>query len=236
MTKTAKSPWKQRMTFITPRGVAHDVCGRSLMFYPVSVDMLTELRHLAEPLAEAILVLLTRTQSDTGQQVEDVEDKKENVRTRRTTLEGLTVDLAKHRDGQRKAAMLALTNALFDDKARELVGRLIVDSLRDDFSREESQDPRTVTEFVKGGEDWPGLDARMLAEFLVGLGKANKEVLGPLGLDAARELMAKRMSELVAAGKGDSQPSPSPASSGESLPMPSSEPQPEATTSIGSAA
>lgn len=234
-----KNPWKDRFTFLTPTAVTHQVCGKDLRFYPLSTDIICELRTMAEPLAEAVMQLLAPSKQDTGTQVEDIQDAKEQVRTRRTVMEGISTDLAKHRDAQRKGAVATLVQMFLNKDTRLLLGSIIMDSLRDDFDGDDARDLKTVAEFLDGdGEKRPRIDARMFVEFLMGVLKANKEVFGPLGLDAARELLAKRMSELrrdgvEENGSNSANESPKRETSGETSPTPSSSRSPEVTSASG---
>lgn len=233
-------PWQERLTFLTPAAVEHVVCGKTLRFYPISVDLITELRHFIAPLAETIMVLLTNTRSDTGVQQESIDDQKERVSTRRTIMEGISPELAKHRDGQKSEAVMKLLEALFAEQTALVVASLIIDSLRDEFSRADARDPQVAEQFLKGDDNRPGLDARTMVEFLVGWAKANKEVMGPLGLDAVRELAAKRLSELTSRESGGVENLPSPSgpqkteNSGASSQTPSSSPSPLAIVPSGS--
>ena len=169
--------WKEKFNFIAPIGIEHEVQGKKLTFYPISVKMLFVLKEIAKPLATAIAALFPDVRKDVGAKYEYANDpniKPGEERLIKMETEGISSDLATLRENQQSKAISEIINVFTDQNNALVIGRLIVDSLQDEFEREtmKSQD---ISEFVES------LPITALKDMLIGLTKANSKVLGPLG-------------------------------------------------------
>ncbi len=176
--------WQKRFTFRDKRSIKHSVNGQEFRFYPNRMALLTQARDLAEPIAKAINLLF----------VDQTRDSKSNVKRTHEgefflediTTEGLSIDMAKHRIDERNQAISTIMNTLADERSLLLLGKLFMDSLRDDFPYKKSRHASEVEEFLYGEEDgdddaYEGLDTPVLIELFKGWMKANVLTFGEAG-------------------------------------------------------
>ena len=170
--------FKSKFSFFSPEFIEHDVQGQLLKFYPISARSAFRIRSLAQPLVQALTVLFTRHDTDTAQQSKlNKEGVAQDVR-----IEAISADLAAARTKEREKAVGGAINALLNPDNSAVVGMLLADSLRDDMPRDLG-----VADAKRFVDEMP-LPA--LKDMLVGLGKANKKVFGPLA-DRAESLVKK---------------------------------------------
>lgn len=167
--------WMKDLPAYTDKGVAHEVAGKTLTFYPASADMIFMLRGIAQPLARGITTLMGGSKGeDQGWQQRsfDLPDG-EGGRGTETTTDAITTDLAKLRSLQREQAVDSVMNAFTSEDTKGVLGCLIVDSLR---PRDQEASPDLAFAM-----SWMAtVDLPTLGQYLHGLFQANKEVLGPL--------------------------------------------------------
>jgi len=175
--------WQKRFTFRDKRSIKHTVNGQEFRFYPNRMALLTEARDLSEPIAKAINALFADQSRDSGSNVKRTHEGEffmEDI-----TTEPLDIGMAKHRVEERAQAISTIMGTLADARALMLLGKLFMDSLRDDFPYAKERDPREVDEFLYGsddeGSDYTGLDAPVLVEMLQGWMKANATTFGDSG-------------------------------------------------------
>lgn len=188
------SNWKDKLNLFSRKSTARTIGGQEWNFYPVSVSAMFQMRSTILPVVEAFSVLFARNNSDVKQQIEEIKSVSEGTITR-TEIDGIELTLAQFRAKQRREALEKAVNAILDETSKLAVGRLLVDSLRDDFPA------RPVPEAeVKGFVE--SLDMAQLVEFLMGFAAANAEVFGPLGrgaVQAAQSKLKKAIEEQAAA-------------------------------------
>lgn len=175
--------WRKRFTFRDKRSIKHSVNGQEFRFYPNRMALLTEARDLAEPIAKAVNTLFADHSRDAGSAVKrhhEGEFFMEDIKT-----EPIDISMAKHRQAERDQAIATILGTLGDARALMLLGKLFMDSLRDDFPYSKDRDPREVDEFLYGDDDadsdYTGIDAPVLMELFQGWMKANATTFGDSG-------------------------------------------------------
>ena len=167
--KTAS--WKDKLTFLEPDGVEHDVGGQAIMFYPVSLGTLFEIKVIGAPLAKALSVLFDDKGRDYGTVSRNFHTPDGQNMDSEIIVEARTPEMATLRAKQRQESIEKLMEALLNDKAKKAVGKIIIESMKDKF--DQGQVPPAL-EFMNE------IPATSIVEFLTGVAKANKGVLGPL--------------------------------------------------------
>lgn len=175
------SNWLKKFTFRDKRSIKHQVNGTEFRFYPNRMALLAEARDLSEPIACAINILFADQSRDAASAVKRTNDGdffQEDIVT-----EALDIDMAKHRVKERDDAIKTIMGTLADKRSLMLLGKLFMDSLRDDFPYAVERHPQDVDEFLYGTEDgdYHGLDAPQLMEMVQGWMKANATVFGSAG-------------------------------------------------------
>ena len=173
--------WKDKLTFLEPEGIEHEVIGQQIMFYPVSLGTLFEIKVIGAPLAKALAVLFDDNGRDYGTVSRNFHTADGQHMDSELIVEPRTVEMATLRVKQRSESIEALTDALLDDKAKKAVGKIIVESMKDHFDKDQVPPP---IEFMNQ------IPATSIVDFLTGVAKANKGVLGPLA-DSLTGLWAK---------------------------------------------
>jgi hypothetical protein len=178
--------WRKRFTFRDKRSIKHDVSGQEFRFYPNRMALLTEARDLSGPIAKAINTLFADQSRDNGSAVKrqyEGDFSLEDIKT-----EPLSIEMAQHRMAERNGAIETILNTLADERSIVLLGRLFMDSLRDDFPYTKDRHAREVEEFLFGeegqdeeGNEYHGLDMPALVELFKGWMKANASVFGASG-------------------------------------------------------
>lgn len=184
--------WKDRFTYNSKSAVEHEVNGGKLRFYPNRIGLLAELAEVSKPVAHALSALFGDGRNDTTSISESYKDKpkkdiKSGVETAESvvdkiTVEALSPEIAGYRRKERDTAIDELLDGLTNERNRLLFGRLLMDSLRDEFSYKKDRPAPEVEEFLFGdGEKYEGLDTPMLVQMVTGWLKANAKVFGSVG-------------------------------------------------------
>lgn len=212
-----------RFTFRGKRYVEHKVGGEEFRFYPNRMALLEEARDLSAPIAKSISILFADESKDTKSNVKRQADGDFSMED--ITTEAISEDMAKHRQRERDKAIETILESL-DARSIILVGKLFMDSLRDEFPYKKQRSGREVEEFLYGMEgsdeegeeqEYTGLDMPMLIQLFSGWMKANAKVFGELGEKLAG-LVRGRLDQL----QGDSNLETTTPASGSSSKSPTS--------------
>lgn len=223
--------WKDRFTFRERHHVEHEVCGTSLRFFPNRVGLLHDLAEVSKPVASALAALFTDRSGDSGT-VEKL-SQQGDVIVKESTYEATSPEVIQLRARERDAAVAALLGAVADPRNRLLLGRLLMDSLREEFPYHVDRPAPEVEEFLYGSKDGPyqGLDVPALTAMIGGWIKANAKQFGRVGEQIAAEIEGRiggaRVSPNRPSGSPSETPSPEPGSTSKT---PSSEPSPVGST------
>lgn len=152
----------------TPRTI-NDV---EFNFYPVRVSRVItgDLKEIISPISDAIQVLLRPRNQD-----EEVLSEVSPDGTVASCRKPVSAELAKYLSEKRAAVMKAAMDQLLSDKTRQSLGKLIMDSLRDDCPKDPTD--QEVKDFV----DNANMDTVVFTEFVKGFMAANSAVFGDLG-------------------------------------------------------
>lgn len=199
-----------RFTFRGKRHIEHKVGGEEFRFYPNRMALLEEARDLSAPIAKSISVLFVDETKDTKSAVKRHQEGegKEGFFMEDITTEAISTEMAAHRQAERDKAIETILESL-DARSVILLGKLFMDSLRDEFPYRKQRSACDVEAFLYGeeaeeGEDgeepaYTGLDMPVLIQLFSGWMKANAKVFGELGEKVAG-LVRGRLEQL----QGDS--------------------------------
>ncbi len=186
---TEKKSWKDSFSFLEPDAITHKVNGQDIEFYPVSLKTLFEIKTIAKPLAMALGVLFEDKGRDIGSVSRNFHTPDGEHLDNEMIVEPISLDLAKLRATQRSESIQNLMEALTDEAAKKTLGKLIVESMKKHFEKDQAPPP---LEFMNE------IPANSLVDFLTGVAKANKGVLGPLA-DTLTGLWAKVQTKMKTA-------------------------------------
>lgn len=174
------------LDFLTPKHQTSEINGVDVDFYPVSIVCAFDIKEAIKPLARAFASLLSDHSGDRGYTSSKSEDGFEQ-----TVVQPMKVDLAELRAKQRDSAILDLVDSVTERRSRVALGRLIMDSMRDEFpSRKHEQ--KDVEEFLER------VDVDSMVQLVKGVLKANARVFGPFGRKIGQLLgtLSERMENL----------------------------------------
>ena len=128
MSDEAKS-WKDKLTFLEPDGVEHTIEGTAVMFYPVRLGTLFEIKVIGAPLAKALAVLFDDKGRDYGTVSRNFYQPNSGQADQRMDneliVEPRTPDMAALRAKQREESIEGLIEALLNEKSKAVIGKLI---------------------------------------------------------------------------------------------------------------
>lgn len=174
----------KRIGAFSSKAVPHTIDGQTFQFYPVRTRMILsgKFRDLIEPIVKAVGVLRLPIDPFPAKLTEDSGPDGSFLRV----TEAPTVQMVDHQNAIRNNEMKAALDTLFSDQNSLSVGRLILDSLRDEVEGRPTDEQ--VMEFMEDDN----MDVAVLYGFVVGFVKANAKVLG---LDVDGDL-GKRLKEI----------------------------------------
>jgi len=200
--------WRDKFTFQGKRCHTVEFGGREWRFYPNHMEYLEELKEVSEPLALAMSTLFVDKRMDLSSASEKQEDANDGSVYTKESFEGLTPETASFRDTQRTNAIKECLSGITNMRTRLLMGKLLMDSLRDDFTRTEVNSQAEVQAFMHGDdgpEGFGGLTLPTMVAFVKGWLGANAEVFG----DAGKQLVDKVKTQLSAVTTGPDSKTPS---------------------------
>lgn len=203
--------WKDRFTFRDKRYIEHEVAGETFRFYPNRMALLTEARDLSAPVAKAISVLFADQSRDSSSRVKRMKDASaQGGEMEEVDTDAISIEMATHRQAERERAMDEIFHTIADERSKLLLGRLFMDSLRDEFPYRKSRSAREVEEFLYGEEpseespepSYTGLDVPALIQMFSGWMKANAKVFGETG-EKMVGLVQRRLEEATGESSSD---------------------------------
>jgi len=231
--------WKERFTWKSKVFVEREIDGRTFRFYSNRIALLEELAEVSKPVGLAISSLLDRdeTRNVTTENFKEKvrKDLRANTETAdstidRTIVAAPTPEISRHRRQERESAVNQILGAVASKPNRILLGKLLMDSLREEFDYDPARKTDQVEEFLYGdGESYEGLSLPMLVQLCQGWLAANAKVFGDLG-EKVTAMVKEKLAELQT-------PPPTTEASavdGASSTMPSSEPSASASLSSSS--
>jgi len=188
--------WKKKFTFHQKHDVEQEVCGQTFRFFPNRIGLLHELADVAKPIAGALSVFFADHSADIGTVMENMTDAS-GVTISKTTIQPMSPETMKARGDERQTAITTLLESISDPRNRLLLGRLLMDSLREQFDYKNDRSAAEVEEFLLGdGQDYMGLDLPALTGMLQGWIKANAKVFGAAAGEQVAAAVRERLSGL----------------------------------------
>lgn len=166
--------WRDSLSFLDQEKVTHEVCGKQLVFYPVSLGKIIALRDVAKKMGTAVSVLFDSKGNDTSSREMEGPSDDGKGKYRQMHVEAISPELLRARLDARNRAIETLIDAVTSRENTDAIGALIMDSLRDVFPINSPNNPPPV-EFIAS------TPAAAIIQMLVGVAKANKGMFGPLG-------------------------------------------------------
>lgn len=177
--------WKQRVkTFQERRAVTHEIDGMGeLRFYPNRISQLQQLRGVSETVMKCMGTLFADNRGDADAVTETGTDDT-GFQIQKTRVSAVSTEVLDYRAKQQRAAIEELFS-LADRRNMMLLGEMLMDSLRDEFTYMRQRPPQDVEEFLFGASgDQAGegaLDLPLFVGLMQGWIKANSKVFGDMG-------------------------------------------------------
>lgn len=194
MTEPLQVDWKAKIGCFTPNAITEKVMDKDVQFYPVSVGIMFELRTIARPLAKALGVLFSKNENDYASK-NIIMPKSAGGNDQEIAVEAISEGMAKLRHTQREDAIEGIVISLTEPQHIEVVGKIIMDSMREVFP---PGDPNQIPakQFMND------LPLPALTGCLIGVGKANKGVFGPLA-DQVADLLKDSVDRIATLKKSN---------------------------------
>jgi hypothetical protein len=168
--------WKEKWTFIAPKAVPVKIEDDELKFYPVCVSSMFVIKTIAAPIARALASIFQSEENDVGVVDEVKGTGVDGEYVTRKKIEPVSMELARFRLDQKQHAIEEAVDTIFDPKNSRTVMRIVMDSMREDFDRNKSEEEKDK----EAVEVLNTIDASMFYKLLMGLYAGNKTVFGPL--------------------------------------------------------
>ena len=173
---------KSKFTARSRKSVQRTVDGVELNFYPNQVLILQDLQTLSGPLSKALGILFRDQRNDVATRERKMPGERKGEEMQEWSSEAVDVNLAELRDQQTAESIEAVIGLLTQPATRLVVGKAIMDSLRDEFPRQHGgPDMPAVEKFLDGDEEEDALTIPQLTQLVVGWVSANAMVFGELG-------------------------------------------------------
>lgn len=184
----------ESLSYLTPKGVEHEINGVKKTFYPMSLGMASKLKPLTKPIGNALAILFGDKRSDRGYTIRKLTNIGDQSAGEENVFTAISTDLAQKRTEEREKAILLILEALGNAEGMNILASIIADSMRDDFKRpvEEAQ-VQMLSQH---------LTIPMLAKHLAGVGKANAELFGPLA-ERVKKVGAAVLTRVEKEAQGD---------------------------------
>jgi len=177
--------WNAHPCF-TPTFITHRVGEEEIKFHPVSLGMMFRLKAIATPIAKAITTLFSKKDEDTTKRIVSLANGDSE-----TQIGAVSPELATLRETQQVEAIGKLVETLTDPDTLKVLGEVVMDSMRDLFPPDKKREWPPVQEFCNS------VPLPVFGQMLIGVCKANKDVLGPLG-ETVKSAMGSRLADVVA--------------------------------------
>lgn len=197
---------------------------KELRFSPISGKMLMQLRGVVRPILNAFVLFTSSGETDRARELSEATNDQGSAKAaqRKTIVQAVTPEIARLRASQKSEAVSTLVQELLSEAALKTACLLIADSLRADVKRDQ------VEQIAAKMAD--EMSVEQIAEYLTGVAKANKKLVGPFleklkSVGAIFSMAAERLASEIApqaAAPSDEPPQENPETgSGESSSSPS---------------
>lgn len=219
--------WKDVRTYRSRESAEHEVNGVKVRFYPNRMRLLPELTALSVPVGKALAELLDPSRSDST--MTEKRSTQGDILVVESSVIPAAPEVARARASARDAAIESLLTSLGDPRSRLSLGRLLMDSMADQFPYSADRPAVEVEEFLYGGQGVEGIDLPLLAELVAGWIKGNAKQFTKAGEMIAARLGDRLGGAAAAFRTGSPSTTPEPSGGSDSR-TPSSPPSPPAST------
>lgn len=157
------------LSFLTPKYTEVEINGENVNFYPVSISVAFQIKEAIKPIARALGNLMADSSSDRG-----YTSSRNAEGFEQTVVDPMSVELARFRNEKREQAILDIVDSITERKSRTALGRLIMNSMRDEFPNQKLEQA-DVDNFLDA------VDTDTMVQLVKGVLKANARVFGPFG-------------------------------------------------------
>lgn len=186
--------FRETFTYREQFFVTQQVCGNEVRFYPTRYAALGDLAKISKPMATALTTLFVESGREEAATTKNMKDA-DGLEISEVTVSAITPELAEHKSKERKEAVDTIFSCIEDINNRLILGKLLMDSMRDEFPYKRDRSPREVTEWLEGsgkdGDDYTGIDIPTLTLLIGGFIKANAKSFGPQGESLVGAVKAK---------------------------------------------
>ena len=182
-----------KLDFLTAPFVEHDVCGKPMRFYAISVSRIAEVRGALEPITAALVSIFATMRNDKDATTVQRSFPGAGGVSNEFTVESIKPELVSAKADKLAKDAGKIFAAMTDHRNIVMSAIIIMDSLRDEFPRDFKE--ADAREFVSQ----PNVTLPVLVELLTGVARANAAVFGPLA-PRAKEVLENAVRLMPAAG------------------------------------
>lgn len=173
--------YKDTFTYSDQFFVKVDINGKEIRFYPTRASHFADLARISKPMVNALSALFVENGREETATTENMKDA-EGTEITKIIVSAITPELAAHKSSERKEAINAIFGCLEDMNNRLIIGKLLMDSMRDEFAYTRDRKPKDVIEWLEGdGDGYEGIDIPTMALLIGGFIKANAKSFGAQG-------------------------------------------------------
>jgi hypothetical protein len=174
--------YKDTFTYTDQHFVEHDVNGKLIKFFPNRYALLGDLAKISKPMASALTTIFMEEARETTATNKSMKDA-EGMEMSEITVSAISPELAAHKSKERRDSIEALISSIEEPNNRILLGKLLMDSMRDEFQYKRDRTPKDVLAWLEGDEtgEYHGIDLPVLTQLIGGWIKANSKVFGEQG-------------------------------------------------------
>jgi len=186
--------FKDTFTYREQHFITETVCGSEIKFFPTRYAALGDLAKISKPMATALTTLFVesgREEAVTTKNMKDIE----GFESSEVSVQAITPELALHKSQERKNAVETIFSCIEDVNNRLILGKLLMDSMREEFPYKHDRSPKEVIEWLEGSgkddDEYTGIDIPTLTLLIGGFIKANAKSFGPQGESLVGAVKAK---------------------------------------------
>lgn len=167
--------FRDKIRLLIPAVVEETIGDSTFKFYQCSPKALANSAQLVARLAGAASVMFADQNEDVGHTIQDWEDPDSGEKGSTTVINPASEALVAQRAKRKRSAIEEIVEGLLGDEGRKGIIMLVVNSLRDEIDRRNSD---AVEDAIQRFDE---MDLGHFMDFFVGMMKANAKVFGDLG-------------------------------------------------------
>lgn len=179
---------REKLSLLTRKAIDREIGGQMFTFYPISLGALADLRTVGIPIFKMVKSFFSRGSLNGAQTVDNVKTA-DGAMQSTTHMAEPSIELVRLKIEQEEKLLTDVVQALLGDETRMMLGRLLADSLREEFG------PKPKADEVKAFID--EVELPVLVDMLGAFLEVNTSVFGPLA-PKVREMVQERIQGAVA--------------------------------------